>query len=95
MTRDPDATDLAIHSLIGAWAIKHRVLMTAAALEELEMELLRPVFVGRNAAMRACEAIATDEATDPCHYDHHGLCQAHALQPKGECYGTGPRRPCP
>lgn len=36
------------------------------------------------ALVAACEAACTGEY--PCSYDHHGLCQAHALQPKGECY---------
>ena len=22
---------------------------------------------------------------DPCHYDHHGYCQAHFLEDKGDC----------
>jgi len=22
---------------------------------------------------------------EPCHYDHHGYCQAHFLEEKGEC----------
>ncbi len=40
----------------------------------------------RDAALAACDAVATDEAEDPCYYDHHGYCQAHGLQLKGECY---------
>jgi len=35
------------------------------------------------ALLAACRAIPHAE---PCHYDHHGLCQTHSLQPKGECY---------
>jgi len=35
------------------------------------------------ALVAACKAAFEDT---PCHYDHHGYCQAHALQPKGECY---------
>jgi len=30
--------------------------------------------------------ITTSEADDPCWYDHHGQCQAHRLEPKGECH---------
>jgi hypothetical protein len=28
----------------------------------------------------------TVEFQDECRYDHHGYCQAHNLQPKGECW---------
>lgn len=37
------------------------------------------------AARKVVEAVLeTDDG--PCEYDHHGLCQRHALQPKGACY---------
>lgn len=54
-------------------------------LGELLVHLGR-LTVQRDAAMAACEATATGEEEDPCRYDHHGNCQAHGLQPKGECY---------
>jgi hypothetical protein len=33
---------------------------------------------------KACKAAC--DGAEECHYDHHGFCQAHSLQPKGECY---------
>ena len=72
MTRDLDATDLTINHLIGAWALKHRVLMTAAAMEELEGELLRPVFVERDALREALHLLVQ-------WYDHSELYSMDSL----------------
>ena len=59
---DLDNTDLAIHRLIGAWAIERRVLMTPAALEELERVILRPVFLQSAALLAACNAFRRAES---------------------------------
>jgi len=59
---DLDNTDLTIHRLIGAWAIKHRVLMTPTALEELERVVLRPVFLQADALLVACNAFRRAES---------------------------------
>lgn len=46
---------------------------------------VRQLVKGSVLMRKALEAVVTDEKEDPCYYDHHGNCQAHALQPKGEC----------
>lgn len=66
----------------GAATTWQRAFVRIAELEQEVEQLTRQ----RDAALAACRAVATDEAEDPCYYDHHGYCQAHGLQPKGECY---------
>ncbi len=69
--RDLDNIDLAIHRMIAAWAIKHKVLVTGDALDELEHDLLRPVFEQRDAAVAACRAaIATLESWPPAEWGY-------------------------
>ena len=40
-----------------------------------------------NARLRELLSIAVEMTGEPeCWYDHHGYCQAHNLEPKGECW---------
>lgn len=56
-----------------------------AIVVELRAELAaaREVIVKQSKAIDAAFEVA---GNDPCYYDHHGYCQSHNLQPKGECW---------
>ena len=48
-----------------------------------DLEQLR----AENARLRELLSIAVEMTGEPeCWYDHHGYCQAHNLEPKGECW---------
>jgi|ERR1051326_2397967 hypothetical protein len=56
----------------------------------VDNEFLEPDITGVIAPARErglVEAVkAAIEGEENCWYDHHGYCQAHRLQPKGQCY---------
>ena len=69
-----DAAGMAVGLVFALQSVQHE----KQARERAEAENKR--------LARGLAAAAEIARLDPCEYDHHGLCQTHNMQPKGECW---------
>ena len=69
----------------GAWAYLPSVACLESRLKVAEQARERAEAENKRLA-RGLAAAAEIARLDPCEYDHHGLCQTHNMQPKGECW---------
>jgi len=67
-----------------------RVIASLNEHDPQDMEIIAPMLRGlldEIERMRGLLDFAIEMTGEPdCWYDHHGYCQAHNLQPKGECW---------